>query len=86
MLRLRRGRQEQLLFTRGSTGAQILGINRRGISVSVLTTEGCFTEGWQEGPETVEAACGGLSSGRLNGGGSVFYSLCLVWAKDILFI
>ena len=65
-LRFRRGTGEQLLFTRGNTWAQISGIDRRGIGVSVLTTEGCFTGGWQEGPG--EAVCGGFSVGGLSGG------------------
>ena len=62
MLRLRRGKGEQLLVTRGNTGAQIWGIDRRGMGISGLTTEGCFTGGWKEGPGLSEAACGGLSS------------------------
>ena len=76
-LRLRRGTGEQLLFTRGSTGAQIWGIDRRGIGVSGLTTEGCFTGGLQEGPGPSEAAYGGLSSDRLSG--RVVSSTVCVW-------
>lgn len=76
-LRLRRGTGEQLLFTRGNTGAQISGIDRRGIGVSGLTTEGCFTGGWQEGPGPGEAVCGGFSVGGLSGG--VVSSTVCVW-------
>ena len=76
-LRLRRYTGDQLLFTRGRTGAQIWGIDRRGIGVSGLTKEGCFTGGWQEGPGPGEAACGGLSCGELCGG--VVSSTVCVW-------